>query len=905
MKEDMGLQPVTITLDGREVSGYPGMTVLELAKESGIDIPTLCYDPQLASVGACRVCLVEDERNGALLASCVTPIASGMVINTRSPRVMERRKTIIELMLASHPDSCLVCDKGNRCQLRQIAADLGVGLVELQRIPRMASIEEVNPFLERDLSKCILCAKCIRACQELVVEGAIDYFQRGFTTIPATLNNMPLENSECTFCGTCVALCPTGALTEKEKTYRGTTQTAVQTICPFCGCGCSICLEVKDGRVVRAVPGKESVLYKGTLCVRGSYGCDFIHSPDRLTKPLVRKDDTFEEVSWEEALEQVATRLKRVKDERGPSSLAVLGSSKCTNEENYLLQRFARSVLGTNNIDNGSRLYNSASRIGLGSSLSFSGTTNYLTDLEQTELILVIGADPSASAPAIGYAIKRAVKQHGVKLLLIEPRQTKLSSFARLWLRPKVGTDIVLTNGLAKVIIDEGLLDEEFVTRRTDNFEAFAESLKRYTLKYVEEVTGVRGREVREAARLYAKANQAAIIYGTGITQHITGTDGVKALANLALLTGNVGRRGGGIYVPQRENNAQGACDMGTLPRFLPGYQSLADAQARGKFEERWRVSLPTEAGLTALEMIEQAKKGKIKGMYIVGENPVLSFPNSRFIKDILTSLDFLVVQDIFLTETARLANAVLPAASFAEKEGTFTNFEGRVQRVQKAIAPLGESLPDWEIILRLAGKMGSPMPYSSPQEVMDEIIGCCQLPAYSFYEGGGHLESEAKSLYEAESGSHRGVGRIHGGQFSEGFARFCPVEYPPPAKGKKGYPFTLLAGTIFSHFGTGTRSSRSARLRKSSSEAFVEICESDARELATADGEMVKVSSPAGEVTAKVKITNALCRGMLFMPISFPEAPVNELFDIVLDSETKAPSLKACSVKIDKIPIH
>jgi formate dehydrogenase alpha subunit len=905
MKEDMGLQPVTITLDGREVSGYPGMTVLELAKESGIDIPTLCYDPQLASVGACRVCLVEDERNGALLASCVTPIASGMVINTRSPRVMERRKTIIELMLASHPDSCLVCDKGNRCQLRQIAADLGVGLVELQRIPRMASIEEVNPFLERDLSKCILCAKCIRACQELVVEGAIDYFQRGFTTIPATLNNMPLENSECTFCGTCVALCPTGALTEKEKTYRGTTQTAVQTICPFCGCGCSICLEVKDGRVVRAVPGKESVLYKGTLCVRGSYGCDFIHSPDRLTKPLVRKDDTFEEVSWEEALEQVATRLKRVKDERGPSSLAVLGSSKCTNEENYLLQRFARSVLGTNNIDNGSRLYNSASRIGLGSSLSFSGTTNYLTDLEQTELILVIGADPSASAPAIGYAIKRAVKQHGVKLLLIEPRQTKLSSFARLWLRPKVGTDIVLTNGLAKLIVDEGLLDEEFVTRRTDNFEAFAESLKRYTLKYVEEVTGVRGREVREAARLYAKANQAAIIYGTGITQHITGTDGVKALANLALLTGNVGRRGGGIYVPQRENNAQGACDMGTLPRFLPGYQSLADAQARGKFEERWRVSLPTEAGLTALEMIEQAKKGKIKGMYIVGENPVLSFPNSRFIKDILTSLDFLVVQDIFLTETARLANAVLPAASFAEKEGTFTNFEGRVQRVQKAIAPLGESLPDWQIILRLARKMGSPMPYSSPQEVMDEIIGCCQLPAYSFYEGGGHLESEAKSLYEAESGSHRGVGRIHGGQFSEGFARFCPVEYPPPAKGKKGYPFTLLAGTIFSHFGTGTRSSRSARLRKSSSEAFVEICESDARELATADGEMVKVSSPAGEVTAKVKITNALREGMLFMPISFPEAPVNELFDIVLDSETKAPSLKACSVKIDKIPIH
>ncbi len=899
------MQAITITLDGREVSGYPGMTILELAKESGINIPTLCHDPQLASIGACRVCLVEDERNGALLASCVAPIAPGMLINTHSPRVIERRKTIVELMLASHPDSCLVCDKGNRCELRQIAADLGIGLVGLQRIPRMASIEEVNPFLERDLSKCIVCAKCIRACQELVVEGAIDYFQRGFTTMPATLNNLPLESSECTFCGTCVALCPTGALTEKEKIYRGTTQTAVQTICPFCGCGCGICLEVKDGRVLRVAPGKESLVYKGTLCVRGSYGCDFIHSPDRLLKPLVKSDGGFEELPWDEALELAATQFRRMKDEHSADSLAILGSSKCTNEENYLLQRFARSVLGTNNIDNGSRLYNSASRLGLGSSLSFSGTTNYLADLEQTELILVVGADPDASAPAVVYAIKRAVKKHGAKLLLIEPRRTRLSFFAHLWLRPKVGTDVALINSLARVIVDEGLLDEEFVTRRTDNFEAFSESLKKYTLKSVEAATGVSAHEIRDAARLYAKANQAAIIYGTGITQHITGTDGVKALANLGLLTGNVGRRGGGIYVPQRENNAQGACDMGTLPKFLPGYQSVADAHARSKFEERWRVSLSAEAGLTALEMMEQAKEGKIKGMYIVGENPVLSFPNPRFMRETLASLDFLVVQDMFVTETARLANVILPAASFAEKEGTFTNFEGRVQTVQRAITPLGESLPDWEIILRLADKMGCPIPYSSPQQVMDEIIGCCQLPAYNLYEGGTHLESEAKSFYGAESGSQRGVGRIHGDQFPEGFARFCPVEYAPPAKGKKGYPFTLLTGSILGHFGAGSRSSRSARLRRFSSQAFVEICESDAKELAITDGELVKVISPVGDVTAIAKITNALREGILFMPISFPEAPVNELFDIVLDSETKAPSLKACSVKLDKIPIH
>jgi formate dehydrogenase (NADP+) alpha subunit len=902
MKENLGLQPVTITLDGREVSGHPGMTILELARESGVDIPTLCHDPQLPSVGACRVCLVEDERNGALLASCVVPIAPGMVINTLSDRVIERRRTIVKLMLASHPDSCLVCDKGNRCQLRQIASDLDIGLVELQRIPQMASIEEVNPFLARDLSKCILCAKCIRACQELVVEGAIDYFQRGFSALPATLNDMPLENSECTFCGTCAALCPTGALMEKEGVYRGTTQAVVETTCPFCGCGCSIGLAAKDGQVVRAVPGKKGAVNKGTLCVRGSYGCDFIHSPERLRTPLIKNNGSFEEASWEEALDVVATQFQRIKNEYGGSSLAVLGSSKCTNEENYLLQRFARSLLGTNNIDNGSRLYNSSSRIGLGFTIGFSGTTNSLDDLEQSELILVIGSDPSSSAPAVGYAIKRAIKQRGARLLLIDPRQTKLSLFAHLWLQPEVGTDVALINGLAKVIIDEGLLDEEFVGRKTDNFAAFAGSLKEYTPEYVEQATGVSGPQIRAAALLYAKASRAAIVYGTGITQHAGGTDSVKALANLLLLTGNIGRKGGGIYALQRENNGQGACDMGTLPRFLPGYQSVEDARARAKFEKRWGTSLPPDSGLTALEIIEEAKNEKIKGLYIVGENPILSFPNSRLIGQALSSLDCLVVQDMFLTETAKLANVVLPAASFAEKDGTFTNFEGRVQRVQKAIAPLGESLPDWEIILRLADKMGAPMAYSSPQQVLDEVAECCPLSGYSLYEGVDYVDREATSLYGAELNTNQGVGRIHGGQFPEGFARFCPVKYVPPAKAKKAYPFTLLTGTTPYHFGTGSRSSRSSRLRKFSPQGSVEICEADARKLDITDGEQVKLISPVGEATTRVKITDTVSEGMLFTPVSFPDTPINELFDIVLSSEAKVPSLKACRARIEKL---
>jgi formate dehydrogenase alpha subunit len=886
------LQPVTITLDGREVSGHSGMTILELARESGINIPTLCYDPHLTSIGACRICLVENEQTGVLVASCVTPIASGMIINAHSPRVIEHRKNIVKLLLASHPDSCLVCDKGNRCQLRQLASDMGIGLVEFQRIPQMAAIEEVNPFIERDLSKCILCAKCIRACQELVVEGAIDYFQRGFANKPATLNNLPLEDSECTFCGTCVALCPTGALTEMERSYRGTTKATVQTTCPFCGCGCCISLEVKDNHIVRVLPIEENGVNHGTLCVRGSYCYDFIHSPDRLAKPLVKRNETFVDVSWGQVLELVATEFKRLKDEHGPNCLAILGSSKCTNEENYLLQRFARCVLGINNIDNGSRLYSSATRLGLGSSIGFSGTTNYLSNLEQSEVIMVVGANPSASAPILEYAVKRAVKYKEAKLILIDPRQTKLSSFAHLWLRPKIGTDVALLNSLAKVIIDEGLLDEEFVARRTDNFGALTKVLEKYSLEYAETITGIPNHEIRAAARSYATASRAAIVYGTGITQYTNGTDGVKAISNLALLTGNIGRRGGGIFALQRENNGQGACDMGALPDFFPGYQSVADAQTRRKFEEHWKAILPANPGLTALEMIEQAKEGKIKGLYIVGENPILSFPHSSLIAEALASLDFLVVQDMFLTETARLANVILPAAGFAEKEGTFTNFEGRINRVRKAIEPLGESLPDWEIILRLAEKMGSPLPFSSLHQVMNEIEGLVPL-----YEG--YTDSERLYQVEPETWETR---RTYMKQFLSGFARFSPVECTPQAEGaKEDYPFTLLTGTILYHFGTGARSSRASRSKKFLPQAFVEIGSSDAKKLGISNSDKVKLISPVAELTTTVRITDTLSEGIIFMPISFPESPVNRLFSIVLDPEAKTPSLKACNVRIER----
>jgi formate dehydrogenase alpha subunit len=530
-------------------------------------------------------------------------------------------------------------------------------------------------------------------------------------------------------------------------------------------------------------------------------------------------------------------------------------------------------------------LYDAATHVGLWETVGCRGTTNSSDNLERSQVILVIGADPTSSAPLVGYAIKRAVKRNGARLLLVDPRQTKLVSWANLWLKPKVGTDVALINGMAKVIIDENLLDKEYVASKTTDLETLAKALQEYIPGYVEKITGIPSDDICHAARLFAKGGRASIVYGNGITQYVNGVGGVAALANLAMMTGNIGDGGGGIYALQMENNAQGACDMGTLPDFLPGYHSVEDAQARNTFEARWGCQLPVSVGQTALEAISRVKEGEIRGMYIVGENPAVSFPNSNLVRQALESLDFLVVQDMFLTETAKLAKVILPAASFTEKEGTFTNFDGTVHKVQKALEPFGDSLPDWEIILRLATTMNSSMPYSSPQEVMNEIA-----EVVSLYRGIIYAKLDVKSYRTGKE------------QTASGKRKFSPVKYIPQPSPEDGYPLTLLVGTTLYQFGTGSRTSRASRLRKLLPEAFVELSKSDARKLKVKDGDKVKVVSPTGEVTALVVISDTLNQGMVFMPVVFPEGQVHGLFDIVLESRTKTPALKTCQVRLERI---
>lgn len=885
------MQPVTITINQRVVSGHAGMTILEIARESKIDIPTLCDDSNLEPVGACRLCLVENEQSGALLASCVTTVSPGMVINTNSPRVLEHRKTIVKLLLASHPDACLICDKGNRCRLRQIASSLNIGFNELEKIPQFAAIHELNPFIARDAAKCVLCGKCVRACREMVVEGAIDYYRRGFGARPATLNDSPLERSQCTFCGACLALCPTGALMEQLMPYQGTTGLSVRTTCAYCGCGCPITLEIKDRRVTRALPTQGDFFNYGALCVRGSFGYDYIHSKERLGAPLLKEGGVFKEVSWEVALAAAGAGLSRVKKQCGPDALAVFGSSKCTNEENYLLQRFARTVLKTNNIDNGSSPYNLTIRAGLGDTTGYLSTTNLLEALEEADLILVIGADLSVTAPRAAYAVKRAVRNGQAKLVLIEPRQTKLASFAHRWLRPEPGSEALLLNGMARVIIEEDLYNAEYVSRQTEGFSALRCALKDFSLEAAAQHSQVPAEEILSAARIYAGASKSAIVFGPGITCAANGIESIKALSNLALLTDNIWCSSCGIYSIQKDNNGKGACEMGSLPEYLPGYQPVADFAARQKFERLWQTKISSSQGLSVAEALGKGKEIPLKALYIVGENPVLSFPRPRQIMEALSSLDFLVVQDLFLTETAVFADVVFPAASFAEKEGSFTNFEGRINWLKQAFPPFGESLPDWEIVLRLAKEMGDQLPFSTLRQVISEIEEFVPL-----YEGYDHQEDRP-----GEKWSPWEERRNLAFQSLAGFPRFSIPDYlSAPRKKSARYPFYLALEESLPFFGSGTRSGKARRLKSIYPPLSLKIGAGDAAKLALTNGNEVKIRSPFSQLKASADICTTLPSGMLSLPASFPG--VMELFSPDVGKEKNLPPGLFCYVQLERV---
>ena len=888
------MNTVTVTINGQNVSGQEGMTLLDLAREAGIRIPTLCYDPHLGPYGSCRVCLVEDNKSGALLASCVTPISAGMVISTDSPRVLETRKIVVQLMLASHPESCLLCDKGNLCQLRQIAAELGIGALELYKLPNYTGTQEVNPFIRRDLSKCILCGKCIRADQELVVEGAIDYLHRGFDAKPATLEDQPLERSECTFCGTCVTLCPTGALSEKEPLWRGTASQRISSVCPYCACGCSLLLGASEGKVVGVKPGeKPGSVNSLTLCVKGHYGWDFIHSPERLQSPLIRKNGNLVVCSWEEALDFVVRGLKGIQGQHGSDFLAFLGSSKCTNEENYLFQKLARVGLGTNNVDHGSPLTNLPSPEYFGPEWGWGSMTAPIGEIEKAKGILVIGANPEETAPIVAYKIKRAVRFKGASLILVDPRKTKLVPFSKVWLEPRWGRDWALILGLLRAILDEGLGDRDWIQKNVAGLEALVEEMKPFNLDWAAGESGIGKEVIRDCARILAASQPAAIIMGSGLWQGPRGISALSALMNLALLIGARDR----FYPLGKESNGQGARDMGVLPDFLPGYQNLDDGEARRKFEEAWGQPLPRQKGLDAGEMIMGAEKGRIRGMYILGENPVRSFPGGSSVRETLAKLDFLVVQDLFLTETAHLAQAILPACSFAEKEGTMTSAERRVQLLKPAGQPTGLSLPDVKILVEIAQRMGIAGKGFSSREIWKEINGLVPL-----YGGISPERLDREDLsWPCRNMNEPGFPflSVPGEKL-----KFWGL-LQPGSKGEReaNGRFRLLFGSSLYHAGSGSRSSRSARLSHLVHPGILKISPGDASQLGMEEGCRVKVTSGEREMTFSLSLDSGLPPGLIFLPVSsIMQGSIFDLLAFPREGPRGFPNPKTVEVRIERV---
>lgn len=880
------MDAIAISLNGSPVSGRPGMTILDLAREVGIKIPTLCHDPSLKPAGVCRICLVEEEKSGRLLASCVTPIAAGMVINTESPAVIENRKVIVKLMLASHPESCVLCEKGNRCQLRTLAAELGIGRVDYYPMPKFTGTQEVNPFILRDLSKCVLCGKCIRADQELVVTGALDYLGRGFQATPATVFNGPLETSECTFCGTCLTMCPTGALFEKGKPHIGAPAARVSSVCSYCGCGCNIFMETIDNKIVSVAPNPENSPNGRTLCAKGHFGFDYVHNPDRLKRPLIRKDGALQDADWDEALDFAARGLMECHSKYGPEALAFFGSSKCSNEEDYLFQKVARAVFGTNNIDNGARLHSGASV----ETLPFGAMTNPLSDIELSDAIFVIGSNPSSSHPVASYAIKRAARFNGIPLVVVDPRKNGLASMATAWVSIRPGTDAAFLNGILAAILDSGSFDKAFVDANCTGIDELKKSLAPFDAKSVEKWTGCPPDVFSKILSILKESKSPAFVYGHGISRQAGAAESIRALVNLALLKGSIGRRGGGIYPLDKENNGQGAWDMGCSPVSLPGLRGLSDAEALRRFENSWQKPVPKKPGYRAPEMIRAAEAGKLKAMYIMGENPARSFPDYPGTESALGSLEFLVVQDLFLTETANLAHVVFPACSFAEKEGTFTNIERRVQRIRKAIEPFGESRTDFDILCLLSNRLGYPMNYGSVSEVTDEIASV--VPHYGGITfktteiGGSFWPSCDHALHGEERLS------IHDwGNGKVPLAPAVPLVSPETRDGS----FILVRGSSLFQFMGGTRTLKSARLRTMKGAEGVEINPSDALKLGLSEGETVKISNSRAEVRSTVSLSESLPVGMLFCP--YHNRTLSALFSLVPDPGGAA----SCPIRVEK----
>jgi len=942
---------LTLTIDGQKIETQPGATVLEAALANHIDIPRLCYHPELTPSGGCRLCMVQVEGRPNPQASCGLQCEEGMVIQTHTPTLDAMRKDILDLFVSDHPLRCVVCDKNGHCDLQKYAYQYGLSETsydfELSRPLR----QDDNPFFVRDHQYCILCGKCVRVCDEVVGVNAIEIAGRGFTSRVATPFDEIMLNSDCVFCGSCVQVCPTAALLPKSRLGQGREWelTRSRTICGYCGVGCSLEYAVKDGRILYAQGYPQAPVNGEFLCVKGRYGWDFAASADRLTQPLIRKDLAFElglttepwtlptqsvlqmaegaalahyvPVSWETALEVTANKLADAAKTHGAAAVAGLASARCTNEENYLFQKLMRATLGTNNVDHCARLCHASSVTGLGMAFGSGAMTNPIKDIRHADCVLITGSNTAESHPVIGYEVVRAVKR-GAHLVIIDPRRIPLVDHATLWLQPKPGADIFIYLAMAHVIAREGWADKDFIASRTEGYEEFLKAIEPYTPEMAELESGVPAEAIVNAARIYALGERvrgtsvyaaasqhghSTILYAMGITQRSNGTELVLTLANLALLTGQIGKPSTGVNPLRGQSNVQGACDMGALPNVLPGYQPVTDETKRKTVAEKWGVpDLPNKPGLTVVELMQAAEAKQVRALYVMGENPMLSDPNLGHVEKALRTLDFLAVQDIFLSETAQLAHVVLPAAAWLEKDGTKTNTERRVQLLHPVLPAPGEAKPDWWVVAELGRRLESKLGhiehtrwnFSSTAEIADEIAAV--TPSY---RGIVHRRLQGEGLcWPCPTEEHAGTPILHTQTFTRGMGKFSPITAKLPAEQPDAeFPLILSTGRVLYHYHTGTMTRRSEPLVWRESRGWVEINPQDAAQAGVRDATAVVVRSRRGQVRTQARLSRNVPPGVVFLSFHWKEAPANLLTqDHALDPFAKIPEFKLCTVRLE-----
>ncbi|MBF5090645.1 formate dehydrogenase subunit alpha [Novosphingobium sp. NBM11] len=899
---------VTCTIDGRAVTVPAGTTVMRAAALTGGAIPKLCATDNVKQFGSCRMCLVEIDGIRGTPASCTTPVAEGMAVHTQTPRLQKLRKGVMELYISDHPLDCLTCSANNDCELQDTAAQVGLrdvryGYAGENHLDQPADTS--NPYFDFDPSKCIVCSRCVRACEEVQGTFALTIDGRGFgSKVSAGLASDSFLSSECVSCGACVQACPTATLQEKAVKEIGKPERAVVTTCAYCGVGCTFRAEMRGEQLVRMVPWKDGKANRGHSCVKGRFAWGYAQHQDRILKPMIRSsiDEPWREVSWEEALCHTARELKRIAEKYGRQALGGITSSRCTNEETFLVQKLIRAGFGNNNVDTCARVCHSPTGYGLKTTFGTSAGTQDFDSVEDSDVILVIGANPTDGHPVFGSRMKKRLRQ-GAKLIVIDPRRTDLvrsphvAADYHLPLRP--GTNVAVLTALAHVIVTEGLADEAFVRERCDwdEYRHWADFVSdaRHSPEFLEPVTGVPAEALRGAARLFATGGNGAIYYGLGVTEHSQGSSTVMAIANLAMATGNIGRRGVGVNPLRGQNNVQGACDMGSFPHELSGYRHVSDAGARALFEAEWGVKIDPEPGLRIPNMLDAATDGVFKALYIQGEDILQSDPDTKHVSAGLAAMECVIVHDLFLNETANYAHVFLPGSSFLEKNGTFTNAERRIQPVRKVMEPLN-GYEDWQVTQELARAIGLDWNYTHPSEIMDEIARL--TPTFSGVNY-ARLDAEGSLQWPVNAAAPDGSPIMHVDGFVRGKGKFVVTDYvPTDERTGPRFPLLLTTGRILSHYNVGAQTRRTANVAWHP-EDLLEMHPTDAENRGVKSGDWVRLASRAGETTLRVTVTDRVAPGVVYTTFHHPATQANVVTTDYSDWATNCPEYKVTAVQV------